>query len=432
MANIYDLSDTWSDAGTTFTAIKMNVTDSASDASSLLMDLQVGGTSKFKVDKSGTAYGALSGNITNTNLGIISNPQCDFRVNSLSIGVTVSGSLARYGWGATAASSADLILARDAADTLAQRRSTNAQTFNLYNTYTDASNYERASFTQTATGLVLDAQYSGTGLEPNNILELKSGGSSKFSVSKAGSVVNTNNGSSAAPSFGIGASNVGFYRSGDTLYYVTAGPAHRFGIGNSGAELTPVGAISWSGTISQANATKDLILARDAANTLAQRNSTNAQTFNLYNTYTDASNYERGFMKWNSNVLEIGTEAAGTGSARSTRLVSASQMIISPASNVMFIPNGGGSQVYIVPNTGTVYGNAGLTLGNSNNALNLRPGSTNGVSIAGNFIEAGEMTAPSAPSTDKVRIYAEDNGSGKTRLMALFPTGAAQQIAIEP
>jgi hypothetical protein len=43
-----------------------------------------------------------------------------------------------------------------------------------------------------------------------------------------------------------------------------------------------------------------------------------------------------------------------------------------------------------------------------------------------------EMTAPSAPATNSVRIYAEDNGSGKTRLMALFATGAAQQLAIEP
>jgi hypothetical protein len=43
-----------------------------------------------------------------------------------------------------------------------------------------------------------------------------------------------------------------------------------------------------------------------------------------------------------------------------------------------------------------------------------------------------EMTAPAAPAADNVRIYAEDNGSGKTRLMALFATGAAVQIAIEP
>jgi hypothetical protein len=60
----------------------------------------------------------------------------------------------------------------------------------------------------------------------------------------------------------------------------------------------------------------DVQLARDAANTLALRNSTNAQTFRFYNTYTDASNYERGTMSWSSNVLTVGTEKSGTGSTR--------------------------------------------------------------------------------------------------------------------
>lgn len=50
----------------------------------------------------------------------------------------------------------------------------------------------------------------------------------------------------------------------------------------------------------------------------------------------------------------------------------------------------------------------------------------------GGALELLEMTAPSAGGSNTVRIYAEDNGSGKTRLMAIFPTGAAQQIAIEP
>jgi hypothetical protein len=65
--------------------------------------------------------------------------------------------------------------------------------------------------------------------------------------------------------------------------------------------------------------------------------------------------------------------------------------------------------------------------------------SENGASVmalsgasAGATFEMTEMTAPSAPAANKARIYAEDNGSGKTRLMVLFPTGAAQQIAIEP
>lgn len=55
-----------------------------------------------------------------------------------------------------------------------------------------------------------------------------------------------------------------------------------------------------------------------------------------------------------------------------------------------------------------------------------------GASAGGGAVELSEMTAPSAPAANKVRIYSEDNGSGKTRLMALFPSGAAQQIAIEP
>lgn len=48
-------------------------------------------------------------------------------------------------------------------------------------------------------------------------------------------------------------------------------------------------------------------------NTIDQRNSTSAQTFNVYNTFTDASNYERGFVRYSSNVLQIGHEGAGTG-----------------------------------------------------------------------------------------------------------------------
>ena len=50
-AYLYDLTDTWNAGGTTFTAVKMNVTDTASAAGSLLMDLQVGGLSKFSITK---------------------------------------------------------------------------------------------------------------------------------------------------------------------------------------------------------------------------------------------------------------------------------------------------------------------------------------------------------------------------------------------
>ena len=55
MSYIYDLTDTWNAGGTTFTAVKMNVTDTASAAGSALFDLQVGGVSQFKVSKAGAA-----------------------------------------------------------------------------------------------------------------------------------------------------------------------------------------------------------------------------------------------------------------------------------------------------------------------------------------------------------------------------------------
>ena len=50
--SVLDLATTWNTTGTP-TAIKLNVTDTASNASSLLMDLQVGGTSKLALLKSG-------------------------------------------------------------------------------------------------------------------------------------------------------------------------------------------------------------------------------------------------------------------------------------------------------------------------------------------------------------------------------------------
>jgi hypothetical protein len=50
--SLVNLTQNWNTSGTP-TAIKLNVNDTASNASSLLMDLQTGGTSRFKVDKAG-------------------------------------------------------------------------------------------------------------------------------------------------------------------------------------------------------------------------------------------------------------------------------------------------------------------------------------------------------------------------------------------
>lgn len=80
---LVDLSGTWNIGTTTATAIKLNVTDTASNANSVLMDLQVGGASKFKVDKAGG--GTISTLAASGTLGVSN-------VNGSAIFGVVSGS----------------------------------------------------------------------------------------------------------------------------------------------------------------------------------------------------------------------------------------------------------------------------------------------------------------------------------------------------
>jgi hypothetical protein len=50
----------------------------------------------------------------------------------------------------------------------------------------------------------------------------------------------------------------------------------------------------------------------------------------------------------------------------------------------------------------------------------------------GSYMEMKERADPVAPAADTARLYARDNGSGKTQLVVRFPTGAVQVIATEP
>jgi hypothetical protein len=68
-------------------------------------------------------------------------------------------------------------------------------------------------------------------------------------------------------------------------------------------------------------ANQDIILARDAAGILAQRNGTAAQATRIYNTFTSTTNFERAKIEWASNILLIGTEkGTGGGTARAMEL----------------------------------------------------------------------------------------------------------------
>ena len=148
---------------------------------------------------------------------------------------------------------------------------------------------------------------SGTGLGVNaasgfagNLLDLQVNGTSRFSILSGGTGFLSLRGSNQAGGINCGSNNIfSFY--GEDF----------------GAQPVQVNA---NGGLAIGAGT---ILIRDAGDTLAQRNGTNAQIFRLYNTFTDASNYERGFLRWSSNVFEVGPEAAGTGTARPMRITAA-------------------------------------------------------------------------------------------------------------
>lgn len=64
------------------------------------------------------------------------------------------------------------------------------------------------------------------------------------------------------------------------------------------------------------NANRDACLVRDGANALAQRSGTSNQSFAIYGTFTDASNYERVRFIHDGSNATILQEKAGTGLAR--------------------------------------------------------------------------------------------------------------------
>jgi len=77
-------------------------------------------------------------------------------------------------------------------------------------------------------------------------------------------------------------------------------------------------------------------------------------------------------------------------------------------------------------------GEAGGSGNNNGGAVKLIGGSATGSGATGSPMQLTEQDAPPLPPANGANVWVEDNGSGKTRLMVQFATGAAQEIEIEP
>ena len=99
--------------------------------------------------------------------------------------------------------------------------------------------------------------------------------------------------------------------------------------GNDAVRFGSQYAVGWTGSYNNAGTAIDVALHRDATATLAQRNGTNPQTFRIYNTYTDASNFARANVGWVSGNFRIQTTQAGTGSSSGIEFIPSNGSVVS-------------------------------------------------------------------------------------------------------
>lgn len=99
MSDIFNLSDTWNSAPTTFTAIKMNVTDTASAAASLVFDYQIGAVSKLSFRKDGYLIFGANG----ASISAFSGEACIGSTSSYTTRFMISGVSAKDGINVNAA-----------------------------------------------------------------------------------------------------------------------------------------------------------------------------------------------------------------------------------------------------------------------------------------------------------------------------------------
>jgi hypothetical protein len=306
----------------TFTGLKFNATDTDSAAASLLMDLQVGGTSQFSVRKDGVTT-------VGNNLDIVYEG-----TTRVSIWPSLAQALAFrsdnfIGWSSTTTvpGTADVILGRRAAANLrlgaADTTGTTAPTPQFLSAQSWASS---TTDNQTGADFTIDgSQGTGTGAGGSIIFRVAPAGGTSNGVQNAladaltidstklatfgGNV--TLGGTGLITGITTGASkitlddatgaqmvygNVVLINGGNI--YLSTGGTPRFSVRSGGeVRLDQLSAIGWSGTLNNTNAALDVSLYRDAADTLALRNGTNAQESRVYGSYTATDNYQRMSIK---------------------------------------------------------------------------------------------------------------------------------------
>jgi hypothetical protein len=134
-----------------------------------------------------------------------------------------------------------------------------------------------------------------------------------------------------------------------------------------------------------------------------------AGPFNIYNTFTSATNHERGFLRWSSNVFQIGTEkGSGGGTARALELSVDGTILFRIGSGAPRIANGLTNHVgnvNSVPQVGL--GQFGFIAGGANNAggILFYNGNGGGVNTRLGLDASNVLAIKSGTDPQAFRIY---------------------------
>ena len=409
-APVLNLAQTWNNGAVTFKGVVVNATDTASAAASLLMDLQIAGTSKFSVKKDGsvstgawqgTAVGVAYGGtgqttasagfnalspVTSTGdliVGNGTNSSTRLGIGSTGQVLTVSGGTATWAAAASGSgtvASVSVTTANGVSGTVATATTTPAISLSLgditptsvalngntYATSKAARNFQLGQADAAApVAQTLSVQSVVAGPTTNTPgVDFKitgsqgigsgAGGSIIFQVAPAGTPGATSqNGlvnaveissttfsiayGSATPFFYLDNGGLALFRSSNPFYFGNVTSTQRGFFNFSGLNFGSTQALSWENNAIAGAGTKDLYLFRDAANILAQRNSTAAQEFRVYEN-TTGSIYKA--ILGNRQLIKISGAAFDNGAGSSAGTLTNAPAVGNPTKWIPIDDNG--------------------------------------------------------------------------------------------
>jgi hypothetical protein len=153
--------------------------------------------------------------------------------------------------------------------------------------------------------------------------------------------------------------------------------------------------------------------------------SANFQNLLLTDTETDATDKFAGInMMHRTNAEEpVGIMLGFADNSENYVDFGGGQITVNAATQLRF---------FVASNTTTIVGSLAMQINDIGVGMNGVSSPSTALDIGAGAMEFDEMTAPGAGAVNTARLYAVDNGAGKTQLVVIFNTGAVQVLATQP